>query len=349
MKKERAPTPRKWANIGEDALDPASVERIADRIAADGPRVVRRARTIHAVQRVAVPVFAIAAGIFAWRSMKPAKIERSTPEVVAARRCESFASPSVLGDGARLAIEDRVAIDFEEGSVHAPELLSPCAIAIRLDEGRARVHARELGGGTLEVRTPSGVVRVRGTLFFVAHRARRLEVQVDEGAVEVEAGALKKILRAGERESFGEEPAREPPPPGPKAKTKRPAAIDEDAGELVLRAAKLRAAGDLEGARDLYRRAGRLKGATAEAAWIALARLELSASRAHAALEALAERKRRFGEGDLLLEASWLEVQASDAGGDRAAASAAAEELIRRFPSSEQARAAKRWLEGQGR
>jgi hypothetical protein len=116
-----------------------------------------------------------------------------------------------------------------------------------------------------------------------------------------------------------------------------------------MRAAELRRKNDLDGARDLYQRAGKLSGATAEAAWISLARLELSAGRARAAIVALEQHAQRFSRGALEPEAAWLKVSALDAAGEGAAARAQAQQVAARWPGSEQAKAAARWLEDQKR
>ncbi len=112
---------------------------------------------------------------------------------------------------------------------------------------------------------------------------------------------------------------------------------------LVQRAERSRRDGDLEEARVLYRRAGLRRGATAESAWIRLARLELDTRRPVAARRALAAHRRR-GQVHFAPEAAWLEVLAFEMVERSEAARRAAERLVRRHPSSPQADAGRRWL-----
>ncbi|MEM7608753.1 MAG: tetratricopeptide repeat protein, partial [Myxococcota bacterium] len=60
----------------------------------------------------------------------------------------------------------------------------PCRSVVALREGRIAVHARDLGGGELVVRTARADVRVIGTIFEVDVQ-RSLEVRVSEGIVAV--------------------------------------------------------------------------------------------------------------------------------------------------------------------
>lgn len=124
-----------------------------------------------------------------------------------------------------------------------------------------------------------------------------------------------------------------------------PPRVIESPAVLARRGDALRRSGDLDGARAAYREAGGQSGPTAEAAWIALARLELGAKRAGAAREALAERSRRFGGGVLGVEAAWLSVLTEEASGDFSAAERAATRLIERWPQTPQAQAAQRWID----
>lgn len=113
---------------------------------------------------------------------------------------------------------------------------------------------------------------------------------------------------------------------------------------LVRRAEAARASGDLATARRLYREAGAASGPTAEAAWLALARLELRSGAAAQARVALDERRRRFGDGRFGAETAWIGVRAARAAGDHARARREAQELIRQFPRSAQAGAARELL-----
>jgi hypothetical protein len=114
--------------------------------------------------------------------------------------------------------------------------------------------------------------------------------------------------------------------------------------DLLGQAEQARHAGDYAAARDLYRRAAAGQGATAEAAWVALARMELSLGHAAQAREATKQRQDHFGQGTLSPESQWIDVRTYRQTGDLARARALAEELVRRYPSSPQARAASQWL-----
>jgi hypothetical protein len=116
--------------------------------------------------------------------------------------------------------------------------------------------------------------------------------------------------------------------------------------ELLARAETLRRAGDYAGARALYRQVGSTAGPTAEAAWLALARMELGLGDTVAARRATEERRRRFGRGTLGPEALWIDVRTHQQAGEAAKARQIAEELASRWPGSPQAAAARRFLKG---
>lgn len=116
------------------------------------------------------------------------------------------------------------------------------------------------------------------------------------------------------------------------------------AESLLSRAETELSAGDVERARNSYRRAGRMAGPAAEAAWLRLARLELRRKRPEAVAQALSEHARRFARGQLAAEAAWLRVQLAQLRGEPGALRAAAEALLREHPRSPQAQAARRLL-----
>jgi hypothetical protein len=123
-----------------------------------------------------------------------------------------------------------------------------------------------------------------------------------------------------------------------------PAARAAVPADLLGQAEQARHAGDYAGARDLYRRAAGGQGPTGEAAWVALARMELSLGHAALAREATKQRQEHFGQGTLSPESQWIDVRTYRQTGDLGRARALAEELVRRWPSSPQARAAAQWL-----
>ncbi len=131
-----------------------------------------------------------------------------------------------------------------------------------------------------------------------------------------------------------------PAPPEPRVAAAPPSA----SADPLTMAEQARRAGDFAKARELYRRAGDGAGVTAEAAWVALARMELSLGHAVAARDATNQRQVRFGQGTLAPEALWIDVRTYRETGDTERARDLAGELIRRWPSSPQASAAQRWL-----
>lgn len=258
-----------------------------------------------------------------------------------------------------------------------------CRTVIGLESGRVVVHAVDLGGGTLRVDAGNTRVEVHGTLFSVEREGERVSVEVFEGVVSVEQAGRRDQVRAGERfavtgigtarggiSSQREAEARalvqaprvigletlepadvvpEAPkaPSAPAARTGRTRSSVSDApGDVLARAERLRRAGDYEAARKLYRQVGSASGATAEAAWLALARMELGLGRTEAARRAASVRRDRFGGGSLGPEAQWLEVRIHRQAGREQEARSAASELVRKWPSSPQAAAAERWLAG---
>jgi hypothetical protein len=77
---------------------------------------------------------------------------------------------------------------------------APCAVAIDLRSGRVAVHAQDLQGGELRVRTDDGEVVVTGTTFAVEHTLEGMAVELAEGAVRVERPRQPALaLAAGER------------------------------------------------------------------------------------------------------------------------------------------------------
>jgi hypothetical protein len=122
----------------------------------------------------------------------------------------------------------------------------------------------------------------------------------------------------------------------------------ETPSELVARADRMWRSGSRDDARALYRRAGTLSGATAQAAWLALARRELSAGRSSAARDALDSYKARFPSGALSEEAAGIEFRIALLEHDDALAARLAQQLRDRHPGSPAAQAATRWLRSRG-
>jgi hypothetical protein len=114
--------------------------------------------------------------------------------------------------------------------------------------------------------------------------------------------------------------------------------------DLLTEAETARRSGRFDAARELYRRAALGQGATAEAAWVALARMELALGNASQARAATKQRQQRFGQGTLAPESLWIDVRAYRLSGEFGLARELAAELSRRWPGSPQARAAEDWL-----
>jgi hypothetical protein len=173
-----------------DELDAEAVARIAARIRVQGPAVVRRARIVHRAK----PIVAAGAGALviaglAWMGTRPA------PEV---RACESFAVVAVEESGGRFDMGARALAVVEEGSAVWLATVEPCRTEFVLERGRITVHARDLGGGELAVKSGDTSVIVRGTVFGVAREGERVDVEVAEGRVEVVAGERRAMIEAGE-------------------------------------------------------------------------------------------------------------------------------------------------------
>jgi hypothetical protein len=116
----------------------------------------------------------------------------------------------------------------------------------------------------------------------------------------------------------------------------------------VARADALWSDGARDNARARYREAGAATGPTAEAAWLALARRELSIGRAAAARTALASYAARFPKGELAGEAAGIEFRAALLDKDDVLATRLARRLVERYPGIPQAEAAARWLQQHG-
>jgi hypothetical protein len=335
---------------------------------------VQRARPIAAVVVVLGVGAALASGSFTFE-------EDRRPEVAVApsvdpRACASFDTSGIRSEPIRskgmlrFELGQRALAIATRGSNARVESLGPCATVIALERGRLIVHARELGGGELRVRTGTEEVVVRGTVFAVERKPGSVAVEVAEGRVDlmrrepisISAGERIRVRGASlEREPLprkreqqmlvevgllAQRPEPIPTKVSKKRRVKRSEPEQEPAPEpqpedLMQRAHEARKRGDLIAARELFSRAG----THLEAAWISLARMELDASRAGAAIDALEQRARRFGDGSLAIEAAWLRVRALDAKGDRTGARAAAREILDRWPRSPYAESARRRLE----
>ncbi|HEX4338981.1 MAG TPA: FecR domain-containing protein [Polyangiaceae bacterium] len=410
------------AEAEEPTLDEAARERILALIREEGPAIVRsaRRRRFAIASSAALSVAAAAAALFIFRhpgELETAKVEngaRTKAAVCASRTVPAGARAGfVAGEsGARLDLGSVALAASMPGTSVRLEEASACRTIIALESGTVAVHAKDLGGGELRVRTSRGDVVVHGTIFAVTRDATSLAVEVVVGnvsvtdrddthavttgqrlllsavgaaegplepdrAVELRSvlgiadGAVKEtasvtrptetpatslpaagtvaatprvaVARAEEPRSTRQVPevTLESEEPAPTAQA--PAAPTPPADPLAM-AEQARRAGDYGQARELYRRAADGTGVTAEAAWVALARMELSLGHTAQARAATKQRQDRFGRGTLSPEALWIDVRSYRQSGDPAKARELANQLSERWPSSPQARAAEQWL-----
>jgi FecR protein len=419
------------AELDAPALDDAAQERILSVIREEGPAIVQGARR----RRIAAGVVAFAsaaaaiAALFAVRHASDAttaKVENTsgTAPACASREVPASAKEGFItgSNGARLDLGAVALATSTPGTSVRLEEASSCRTVIALDSGTVAVHAKDLGGGELRVRTDRGDVVVHGTIFAVTRDESSLAVEVVVGNVSVtdsndshsvttgqrllvsavgaaegpldgeRARALRATLGVPEEDLREEEasatvaprhlgsgaavPPTEPAPPtgggvaraasSPVAHAEEPAKGALPVPEVTLEAEEpapaappkaamppqdplalaeeARRGGDYALARELYRRAADGAGVTAEAAWVALARMELSLGHATAAREATKQRQERFGRGTLSPEALWIDVRSYRQSGDLAKARDLANQLVEQWPSSPQARAAAQWL-----
>jgi hypothetical protein len=339
-------------------LDEGARARVLDRIERRGPAIVRRARIV----RIATPLALLAAAAAVLASIWG--VPAAPTPIAAGPACSRWSAARgtpregvlQLGRRGSARVHGRL-------SLHA---LDGCTTELSLDDGRADVHADDLGEGALRVVAGDIVVEVRGTRFSVVREGRYVAVFVAEGHVVVRAPDRREIhLRNGERWSRGaredltrerEAPVRpqdetsvvsEDPPsssrPEPHRREHRSPAIEEPAPtarEQLTRAEALWREGDQETARRLFAAVGEGSGALAEAAWIRLARLELGAGESGRALRAARIQQARFPQSRLGAEALWIEADALRRSG--ADPEGALRRLRERYPDSPQARAADR-------
>jgi hypothetical protein len=117
-----------------------------------------------------------------------------------AHTCAAVESHEVVVEpsGRRRIALARALIVADREAVLRVTALTSCALELALDRGKLAVHARDLAGGRLVVRTPHGTVHVRGTVFGVEVSGQALEVPLIEGKVELERDAASFTLEAGQ-------------------------------------------------------------------------------------------------------------------------------------------------------
>ncbi len=178
-------------------------------MASRGPALVREGRRRRAATRVGALALAAMIPLGLWVYSR-ATSEDDAPTVAsrpsAAPECAARAARAREGAVDGLRDEGFAAFEAEAGAAARVEVAGPCETRIDLSRGAIAVHARDLAGGALSVRTPVGEVTVRGTIFRVAVERGALAVEVAEGRVAVRAGGRERVVAAGERWRSGGEP-----------------------------------------------------------------------------------------------------------------------------------------------
>ncbi|MGE0784488.1 MAG: hypothetical protein AB7S26_02290 [Sandaracinaceae bacterium] len=375
----RAATARDATARDAAARDATAVEEVA--LDPRAPRALR----VTMGRRVAWGVFAVSAAAAAllavvqWLGVSGSAARLAsggapTPD----RACTSLPPASgVVRDG-RLDLGVRGRAEVEGNLFVRAD--TGCLTELVLGEGRVRVEADDLGGGSLIVWAGETSVEVWGTRFTVLRDGAHQEVSVEEGHVVVRAPEARELhLRAGERWQRGQVVASAVEASAVEASAVEASAVEapggsgamgeNEAGELasprlagsdrprsrhreprdvsseqLAEAEQLWRDGDRDRARGLFARVGRGHGPRAAAAWVRLARLELRGGAPERALAATREQGRRFASSPLSAEALWIEAEALERLGRSTQRRAALTRLRTAFPSSPQGLAAARAL-----
>ncbi|MBI5490258.1 MAG: FecR domain-containing protein [Deltaproteobacteria bacterium] len=197
------------ASEGEpDGADDRSWERVARRVAAAGPGVLRTAHRRRIAVRVIAGLAVLAVPVAAWLvSRSPGGTPSLPPRAADLRPCAARppplpAEPLPGADGTRrLDLEQVGVVIAEEGAGVSLTEYSACRTVLSLARGRITVHARDLGGGQLRVRTTACDVVVHGTLFAVTLEGTAVDLEVAEGVVTIERDG-DEIARVGSGERF---------------------------------------------------------------------------------------------------------------------------------------------------
>ena len=199
------------AEADEGGLDEAARERIFTMLRSEGPALVQSAkrRRLVATASAFALAAAAAAALLVVRHRSGDGTERASLGAragEAALACSSRAvAPSasagfVTGTGgSRLDLGAVAVASASPGAAVRLEEASPCRTLIALESGTVAVHAKDLGGGELRVRTKRGDVVVHGTIFAVTEDVASLEVEVVVGNVTVTDGNGSHSVTTGER------------------------------------------------------------------------------------------------------------------------------------------------------
>lgn len=325
-----------------------------------------RARSLRALMLASGLAAAAAAALLLWP--KPAREAPRTvaPVAVCALPTALAIAPADAGRQ-QLALPGFGALVAAPGSALRVESRDPCRLALFLEHGELAGDLHNLKPAQLVIRTPHGSVVVRGTRFSVRADSE-LEVVLLSGRVEIQDESPRMLeprhvfRKAGGRRSVSaSEPAQVARiaallQPSPRAEpVPRTAEVERvegaasrgarSASDLLAQAEGERRRGQLARARALYKQASaRLNEDDAEVALLRWLRLELERRSFDAAAQLLKTHGRDFARGKLRAEAAWLGVSLQRERGEREAARAAASELVRRFPATPQADAARAYL-----
>jgi hypothetical protein len=347
--------------LGRDAQ-----RRVVQQLMAEASRLERRRR-----QRVwlgsGVGALALAAAVLLAyvRSAEPAPGAQLTAATPVQPDCRLPIVTSAELSAQTFALGGLGELVSQPGTQLSVESSSPCELALRLSSGTLAGDLHSLRPARLLIRTDHGEVIVTGTRFSV-HSDAELEVLLETGVVDVQLQGAGKLrlqprtrLHKGERAALSNDDARrldgwlKPAPPAPppvvEAAAAAPAAqvkplFESSTAALTAAEAAWRAE-RWTSAREAYRFASQAKDSNAEIALLRWARFELDQTAPATALRLVAEHKRRFARGVLGADARFIEVQAHKALGHGARAEQAARALIKRYPDTPQAAAARKLIE----
>lgn len=358
------------------ALSPDAVDRIVAATLAEADRTARRRIQVRVA---AVGALAMAAASILYvrsGTTDGPGLAATRPD---APRCAAMSGTAAVsleaGPASRHTVGSRARLDAATGTRARIEAPSGCTTEVVLLSGSVAVWARDLAQGTLTVAVGDARVIVHGTVFevraeddggrYVAVREGRVEVArrgnsrwlvggqalrigADGSVTNAEVDALARLRLAAVTEDalpeIGAATSLPVAPTGVVPSTANAPAVDAPRAPLdvnaTLRAAELAyREGRVDEARRLFRQVGATRGASAEAAWIRLGRLELRAGRPAEAARALADHRRRFPSGSLAAEARVVEAQALRALGRGAEAQALERWVLEQRPDSPQANA----------
>lgn len=323
------------ARRAEPPWDPLRERRVLARI--DAARV-RRAHVRRAVGRWAVAGAAAAAAAIALVWLIP-----WTDAPTHARVQEPAAAPSVA-DGGRLTLVDGSEVELEPDA--RVEVLSQTddEVAIAHHAGEARYVVSHRPERAFVVHAADVAVHVRGTRFVVRRSPEMIEVEVEQGRVEVTRGETSSLLSAGDaiRMRLEEPPAPDEPethaePEPAPARAEAPPRAIPSMDRLLADADVARRAGRLDDAARALRTAvaSHRNDPRAFTALFTLARVERRRGREAAAAEAF-ERAYSRDPNAILAEDALAEAAVSWAAcGRPERARGAATRYLQRFPAGE--------------